>query len=464
MPDLGCDHRLRAGRQRRVANGQRLVVGEVARLLLVGERVAAPVQREHEVGLLDDLLAVEVEVREVQEQRVLVAAPCARSPSTWCSVKPSDCGWTPRSSSHGTTMSSAASRQVAASSKSAPSSAARRGMARDGVGGGAQVPLREQVRVDVVVGDRAVLVRPGDAVDAEAALRIVMAERAPQARRLDEQLEADLALEGVVVRSRRGSARRRRRCRRRCGTRPCPRASSRSTPGRGSSATGTRRPSSPSWRARSRARSSVAWRQRSASAAASRRRVREHRQDEALRVPERVAVVAGPGQALGGDRALLGAGPGLERVEEREAHGLLELGVALELDVGAVPEVVEVRALAGEQAVPARVSRLGERGDHLVADGRERALARPAVGEELDDPQALALARGRPRRSRGRRRAALRERLGAVGALDDVVHRRRPCGACCACVEWTSTTRRPWSKNSSERSGDSSTAAARGSG
>ena len=68
-------------------------------------------------------------------------------------------------------------------------------VARDRVRRGAQVPLREQVRVDVVVGDRAVLVRAGDAVDAEPALRIVVAERAPEPRRLDEQLDADLALE-----------------------------------------------------------------------------------------------------------------------------------------------------------------------------------------------------------------------------------------------------------------------------
>ena len=80
VADLGRDHRLRARRERRVAHGQRLVVGEVARLLLVGEGVAAQVQREHEVGLLDDLLAVEVEVREVQQQRVLVGLGARRSP------------------------------------------------------------------------------------------------------------------------------------------------------------------------------------------------------------------------------------------------------------------------------------------------------------------------------------------------------------------------------------------------
>ena len=72
-------------------------------------------------------------------------------------------------------------------------------MAGDGVGGRAEVPLREQVRVDVVVGDRAVLVGPGDAVDAKAPFGVVMAERAPEPRRLDEQLEADVALERVVV-------------------------------------------------------------------------------------------------------------------------------------------------------------------------------------------------------------------------------------------------------------------------
>ena len=41
-------------------------------LIREGEGVAAQVQREHEVGLLHHLLAVEVEVGEVQEQGVLV--------------------------------------------------------------------------------------------------------------------------------------------------------------------------------------------------------------------------------------------------------------------------------------------------------------------------------------------------------------------------------------------------------
>ena len=45
------------------------------------------------------------------------------------------------------------------------------GVAVGGVGGGAQVLLGHQVGVDVVVGDRAVLVGAGDPVDAEAARR-----------------------------------------------------------------------------------------------------------------------------------------------------------------------------------------------------------------------------------------------------------------------------------------------------
>ena len=64
-------------------------------------------------------------------------------------------------------------------------------MALAGGGGAEQVLLRHQVRVDVVVDDRAVLVGAGDAVDAEVAVEVVVAERAPQPRRLDEDVDAD---------------------------------------------------------------------------------------------------------------------------------------------------------------------------------------------------------------------------------------------------------------------------------
>ena len=58
----------------------RLVVGEVARLLLVAEGVTAQMQRQHEVGLLDDLLAIQVEVGEVQQQRILLGRGGVESP------------------------------------------------------------------------------------------------------------------------------------------------------------------------------------------------------------------------------------------------------------------------------------------------------------------------------------------------------------------------------------------------
>jgi hypothetical protein len=54
-----------------------------------------------------------------------------------------------------------------------------------------------------------------------------------------------------------------------------------------------------------------------------------------LGVPEAVAVVPGPGQALGRDRALLRAGTGLQHVELREADRLLQRQIAVDLDVRA---------------------------------------------------------------------------------------------------------------------------------
>jgi hypothetical protein len=48
-------------------------------------------------------------------------------------------------------------------------------VALDGVGRREEVLLRHEVGVDVVVGDGAVLVRAGDAVDTEAAAGVVVA-------------------------------------------------------------------------------------------------------------------------------------------------------------------------------------------------------------------------------------------------------------------------------------------------
>ena len=82
----------------------------------------------------------------------------------------------------------AASRQPADSSGLTPSSRARSGIALRRVRGGHQVLLGHQVGVDVVVGQRAVLVRAGDPVDVEPPLGVVVAEGAPQPRGVGQQV------------------------------------------------------------------------------------------------------------------------------------------------------------------------------------------------------------------------------------------------------------------------------------
>ena len=118
--------------------------------------------------------------------------------------------------------------------------------------------------------------------------------------------------------------------------------------------------------------------------------VAEHRQHVGLGVPEGVAVVAGPGQALGRDGAPLAPRRGLENVEQREAQRLLDLGVAVELDVGAVPEGVQVLALGPGEPVPALGHRVLEASVDLVAQELDRLLRGPVVGQELDHAQRLA--------------------------------------------------------------------------
>ena len=110
-------------------------------------------------------------------------------------------------------------------------------------------------------------------------------------------------------------------------------------------------------------------------------------------------------------------------MEEGEAHRLLELVVAVDLDVGALPEVVEVGALVVEEAVEPGAPRGRERGVDLVADRDHRALARPPVGQVLGQRQRLAVADlGADGHAREVVEALV---LGdrALGPVDLVVHR-----------------------------------------
>jgi len=138
-----------------------------------------------------------------------------------------------------------------------------------------------------------------------------------------------------------------------------------------------------------------------------------------------VTVVARPREPFGGDCALLRSDTGLESVEEREANRLLELVVAVELDVGALPVVVEELALTLYQSVPTCVACCSERSTDLVAHGGARPLARPAIREELDDPQPLFLREIRRNRDPTDVLTALRHRRRTLGPLDEVVYRRR---------------------------------------
>ena len=118
-------------------------------------------------------------------------------------------------------------------------------------------------------------------------------------------------------------------------------------------------------------------------------RVGEHGQHERLGVPERVAVVAVPGQALRRDGPALRAGTGLQHVEHAEAGRLLDLLVPLQLHIGPGPEIVQVGPLLLGEALPAGLRGDRERALHLVLQGRPGARARPAVGHELHQPERL---------------------------------------------------------------------------
>ena len=265
------------------------------------------------------------------------------------------------------------------------------------VGGGGEVGLRHQVRVDVVVLDRAVLVRAGDALDAELAVRVVLAEGAPQPGGLDQQRQGDLALERLVVGRLEvvddgggdvgvdvegGGARGPVAGALLAVDGPPGERRARQAELGGVRAGDVEGQEPPAQRVRGRVRVGVG----------------QHRQHERLGVPEGVPVVAGPGQSLGRDRPLLGPGAGLQDVEQPEADGLLDLHVAVDLDVGALPEVVEELALLRQQPVPAGQLGGGQGARHLGDQRGPRPLAGPAVAEVLDQPQFLA--RAAPRRRR----------------------------------------------------------------
>jgi hypothetical protein len=109
-------------------------------------------------------------------------------------------------------------------------------------------------------------------------------------------------------------------------------------------------------------------------------------------------------------------------MEQREPDRLLQLRIAVHPYVGAVPEVVQVGPLLGEQAPEPGVAGGGQCRGHLVPQRRPGPQAGPAVREQLHQAQPLApLQPADDRRARPVRRGdALHP--GVAGRLDLVVH------------------------------------------
>src|SRR6266487_1942264 len=198
LTHLGSEDGLCACRQRGGAHSQRLVVREVARLLLRRESLTAQMHRKNEIGMLEDLLAIEVKVRGMQEQRVLVRSGASEIPHLVFGK-----GLGLRSYSKALIV-----RHKHLISSIAPTGdlfgiytqcVCHRGMALHRLDCRMQIMLRHEIRVDIVVSDSTILVGSSDSVDAEPVDGIAVAKCTPQSRRLDEQLKADLLFKCVVT-------------------------------------------------------------------------------------------------------------------------------------------------------------------------------------------------------------------------------------------------------------------------
>src|ERR1035441_10267224 len=100
-----------------------------------------------------------------------------------------------------------------------------------------------------------------------------------------------------------------------------------------------------------------------------------------------MTVIPGAGQPFRRDRVVLRPGPRLQNVEEPESHRLLDLRIAIDFDVRAGPEFVEIPPLLGEEAIPAGEPRDRQRAGDLGLERRAGSLVRPAVTYVLHDPQ-----------------------------------------------------------------------------
>lgn len=112
-------------------------------------------------------------------------------------------------------------------------------------------------------------------------------------------------------------------------------------------------------------------------------------------------------------------------MEQGESDGLLKFVVAVDLDIGPRPEVPQVVPLFLHQAVPACAARRRERRFDLVSHCGKRPRARPAVGDQLLDPQFLAGSQSGGDGQACDVRSALAAGSRPGGSVDGVVGRGR---------------------------------------
>ena len=151
------------------------------------------------------------------------------------------------------------------------------------------------------------------------------------------------------------------------------------------------------------------------------RRVHEVGHHVDLGVPEVVPSVAGAGHPLGRDALSLGARCGLRELVQAPADGLLELGLVLDLDVGARPVVAQPALLVDELLVHALgahpVQGAADPGDQLGG----RLAARGVVADHLAHQDRHARLGVHPEHVPGQVRGDLVLDLVGVAGLDEVV-------------------------------------------
>ena len=259
------------------------------------------------------------------------------------------------------------------------------------VGRAAQVAPGHQVGEDVVVDQRGILVRAGDAGQVERAAVVEVAVSVPQPGGLDQHLGAALGEERGVTGGRHVPQHRvgdvgvdvQARAARRpvAGALPAaecpPRVGGAGQAQFGRPLAGLGQVGVPPAQRR---------------AGQLRRQVRQHRQHVALGVPEHVPVVAVAGQSLGRDGPVAVGAAGLDQVEHREPHRELQFRVAVQLDVGGGPRGVQGGALLGEQGVePVVPGRVRLRDDQVgQLTGRGAVDVGALVRGEPGDPDPVA--------------------------------------------------------------------------